>query len=136
MASMNVKKGDNVMVITGKDKGKAGEVLMASPTTGRVVVSGVNKVSKHVKPRKAQEKGGIIEREGTIDVSNVMIICPNCHEVVRVGHTIEGEGKDAVKTRVCKKCGGSLDVKKSSAKKAAKSVAKKKAAKAKKEDAE
>lgn len=84
MAALNVKKGDNVMVITGKDKGTAGEVLKVYPEDNRIVVKGVNEVHKHVKPRKAQDKGGIVKQEGTIDVSNVMVICPACHEVVRV----------------------------------------------------
>ncbi len=132
MAALNVKKGDNVMVITGKDKGTAGEVLKVYPDTNRIVVKGANEVSKHVKPRKAQEKGGIIKQEGTIDVSNVMIICPVCNEVVRVNHTettVDGKTK---KIRVCAKCGADLDGKKVSAKRAAKKVAKKAAAKAEK----
>ncbi len=126
MAKLSIKKGDNVMVITGKDKGKAGEVLNVNPISGRIVVSGVNMVSKHVKPRNAQQAGGIVKREGTIDVSNVMVICPNCHEVVRVNHQVV----DGKKVRVCNKCHESLEVKKASVKKTAKKVAKKKAAKA------
>ncbi len=137
MAKMNVKKGDNVMVITGKDKGKTGEVMKVDPESGRIIVSGVNVISKHVKPRSAQQKGGIVKREGTIDVSNVMIICPSCNEVVRVGHAFEGEGDQQKKIRVCKKCGASLEAaKKVTAKKAAKGVAKKKATKSTKKDAE
>ena len=96
MAALNVKKGDNVMVITGKDKGTAGEVLKVYPEDNRIVVKGVNEVHKHVKPRKAQDKGGIVKQEGTIDVSNVMVICPACHEVVRVKHaelTEDGKSK-------------------------------------------
>lgn len=131
MANLNVKKGDNVMIIAGKDKGKAGEILKVNTDKGRVVVEGTNMISKHVKPRKAQEKGGIIKREGTIDSSNVMIICPNCNEVVRIGHGVEGEGENQKKIRVCKKCGASLDVKTTSAKKAQKKVEKKVATKAK-----
>lgn len=126
MAKLSIKKGDNVMVITGKDKGTAGEVLNVNPISGRIVVSGVNMVSKHVKPRSAQQAGGIIKREGTIDVSNVMVICPTCHEVVRVNHAVV----DGKKVRVCNKCNASLEVKKASAKRTAKKVAKKKAAKA------
>ena len=94
MAALNVKKGDLVQVITGKDKGTAGEVLKVYPDSNRVVVKGANEVSKHVKPRKAQDKGGIVRQEGTIDVSNVMVICPACHEVVRVKHaevTVDGK---------------------------------------------
>ena len=131
MAALNVKKGDNVMVITGKDKGTAGEVLKVYPDSNRVVVKGANEVSKHVKPRKAQDKGGIVRQEGTIDVSNVMVICPACHEVVRVKHaevTVDGKTR---KIRACAKCGADLDGKKVSAKTAAKKVAKKAASKAK-----
>ena len=131
MAALNVTKGDNVMVITGKDKGTAGEVLKVYPDSNRVVVKGANEVSKHVKPRKAQDKGGIVRQEGTIDVSNVMVICPACHEVVRVKHaevTVDGKTR---KIRACAKCGADLDGKKVSAKKAAKKVAKKAASKAK-----
>jgi ribosomal protein L24, bacterial/organelle len=125
MAKMNVKKGDNVMIIAGKDKGKAGEVLAVYPDDNRVVVSGANEISKHVKPRKAQDKGGIVKKEGTINSSNVMIICPACNEVVRVNHkTVEVDGKTK-KIRVCNKCGASLEDQKLSAKKAAKKVAKK-----------
>lgn len=131
MAKLSIKKGDNVMVITGKDKGTAGEVLKVYPDSNRVVVKGANEVSKHVKPRKAQDKGGIVRQEGTIDVSNVMVICPACHEVVRVKHaevTVDGKTR---KIRACAKCGADLDGKKVSAKKAAKKVAKKAASKAK-----
>lgn len=132
MAKLSVKKGDNVMIITGKDKGKAGEILSVNTDNGRVVVSGANEISKHVKPRKAQDKGGIVKKEGTIDSSNVMIICPVCNEVVRVKHgTVEVDGKTK-KIRVCSKCGASLEDQKVSAKKAAKKVAKKSTAKTKK----
>ena len=131
MAALNVKKGDNVMVITGKDKGTAGEVLKVYPEDNRIVVKGVNEVHKHVKPRKAQDKGGIVKQEGTIAVSNVMVICPACHEVVRVKHAELTEDGKSKKIRACAKCGADLDGKKVSAKKAAKKVAKKAASKAK-----
>lgn len=136
MAKLNVKKGDNVMIIAGNDKGKAGEVLAVYPDSGRIVVAGANIVSKHVKPKKAQDKGGIIKKEGTIDASNVMHICPSCNEVVRAGHSEKDVDGVTKKVRVCKKCGASLEEKKTSAKKAAKKVAKKSTAKAKKSDAE
>ena len=87
MAEMNVRKGDNVMVIAGKDKGKAGKVLAVKPDTGRIYVEGVNIVSKSKKPRNAQDKGGILKQEGAIDASNVMHICGECGGVVRVRHT-------------------------------------------------
>lgn len=114
---LNVKKGDQVVVITGKDAGKKGKVLACYPDKNRVVVEGVNIITKHQKPRSAQDKGGIIKREGTIDVSNVMIVCPTCGKATRVKH-IEQDGRNV---RVCK-CGAVLDKKysKPTAKKAAK----------------
>lgn len=102
---MEIKKGDNVVVIAGKDKGKKGKVVETSPKSLKVVVEGVNVVSKHKKPRSAQDKGGIIKQTNPIDSSNVMVVCPNCDKVTRVAHK-DIEGK---KVRVCKKCGASLD---------------------------
>lgn len=130
MASLNVKKGDNVMVITGKDKGKSGKVLKVDTAKGRVYVEGVNIVSKSKKPTSAQDKGGILKREGKIDASNVMIICPTCKEVVRVRHKDAPAGSTQKTIRVCAKCGASLDDKKAAAKKttAKKAPAKKAAA--------
>ena len=125
MAKMNVKKGDNVMVIAGKDKGKAGKVLKVLPEENRVYVEGINIVSKSKKPRNAQDKGGILKQEAAIDASNVMHICPSCGEVVRVRHNKEENANGQLKSvRICAKCGASLE-EKSSAKKAAKSKAKK-----------
>ena len=129
MAALNVKKGDNVMVITGKDKGTAGEVLKVYPEDNRIVVKGVNEVHKHVKPRKAQDKGGIVKQEGTIDASNVMHVCAGCGDVVRVKHEVKDVNGKQKSVRVCPKCGASLDEKKPSAKKVAKKAAKKKAEK-------
>ncbi len=104
--SLNVKTGDNVVVITGKDAGKQGKVLACFPSKNRIVVEGVNIISRHTKARSAQEAGGIIKREGTIDVSNVMIVCPTCGKPTRVKHTLV----DGKHTRVCK-CGAVLDAK-------------------------
>jgi len=101
MPKMNVKKGDKVQVLSGKDKGATGEVLRALPAEGKVIVEGVAMVKKHQKPTQAGQQGGILEREAAIDVSNVMLICPKCGKPTRVGHT--GTGTD--KKRVCKKCG-------------------------------
>ena len=103
--SLHVKKGDNVLVIAGKDKGKSGKVLTAIPADNSVIVSGINIVSKHKKPRSAQDKGGIIKKEGKINASNVQIVCPVCGKATRVAHTI----KDDKKIRECKKCGADLD---------------------------
>ncbi len=133
--SMNVKKGDAVKVIAGSDKGKTGQVLAVNTKSDRVVLKGdgLKTVKCFVKPRNAQEKGGIIEREASVNVSNVMIICPSCNAATRVAHniTVDENGKK-IKTRVCKKCGESLDVKASKSAKTAKKATKKTATKAKK----
>ena len=105
MSKLNVKKGDTVLVIAGKDKNKRAKVLAASPKTDRVVVEGVNVVSKCKKARTAQEKSQIIKVEAPIDASNVMVVCPACEKATRVAHK-EVDGK---KVRICKKCGASLD---------------------------
>ena len=127
MNSLNVKTGDLVVVIAGKDKGVQGKVLKTMPSTGRVIVAGVNMISRHTKARKAQEKSSIVKKEGSIDVSNVMPVCPVCGKATRVKHAVI-EGK---KVRVCK-CGASLDKKyvKEAPKKAKKATAEEKAAKA------
>jgi len=117
---MNVKLNDTVLVITGKDKGKTGKVVSTSPKTGRVTVQGVNLQKKHNKARKATEVSSIIEREGAIDASNVMVVCDKCGKATRVKHAmVEVDGK-MKKVRVCK-CGSVLD---KSFKKQSKSAAK------------
>ncbi len=109
---LSVKKGDNVVVIAGKDAGKTGEVLEVNKESGRVVVSQVNIQSHHRKPRNKDDKGGILKSEGAIDVSNVQVICPVCKKATRVGH-MEVEGKNV---RSCKKCGAALDANKKAVK--------------------
>ena len=119
--ALHVKKGDNVLVLAGKDKGKTGKVISANPANHTVVVDGVNVVTKHRKPRSAQQPGGIEKVNGNIDSSNVQIICPACGKATRVGNA-EVNGK---KSRVCVKCGASLDAKAAKAeKKTAKKTAK------------
>lgn len=105
MKNLNVKKGDNVVVISGKDKGKKGKILVAYPEKNRVVVQNVAMITRHVKPRKQGEPGGRIEKEGSIHVSNVMLVCPKCDKATRVGHKMEGDKK----VRVCVKCGKNID---------------------------
>ena len=105
MSKLGIKKGDTVLVIAGKDKDKRAKVLAVSPKSNRVVVEGVNIVSKCKKARTAQEKSQIIKIEAPIDASNVMIVCPVCGKATRVAHA-EVNGK---KVRTCKKCGASLD---------------------------
>ncbi len=103
MSKVHVKTGDEVIVIQGKDRGKKGKVLQVSPSEGKVIVEGVNIVSKHVKPRKMGEPGGIIKAESALYADKVQLICPKCGQATRVGHIIE----DGKKFRVCKKasCG-------------------------------
>ncbi len=90
---MKLRKGDTVQVITGKDKGKQGEIDKVFPKANKVIVHGVNTASKHSKPSKANEQGGIIEIVATIHVSNVAVICPNTKQVGRVGYRFEGDTK-------------------------------------------
>lgn len=101
MAKMNVKKGNQVEVLSGKDKGKRGEVIVALPSEGKVVVRGVAVVKKAQRPTQTNQQGGIVEKEAAIDVSNVALVCPTCGKATRVGHAEE----DGKKVRVCKKCG-------------------------------
>ena len=101
---MRIKKGDNVSVLSGNDKGKTGEVLEVIPKADKIVVKGVNVRKKHVKPRKAGEEGGILSVECAIPSSKVNVVCPKCGIVTKVGYTVEKDQK----VRVCKKCGAKL----------------------------
>ncbi|AKP45535.1 MULTISPECIES: 50S ribosomal protein L24 [Bacillus] len=102
---MHVKKGDKVMVISGKDKGKTGVILAAFPKKNRVIVEGVNIVKKHAKPSQLNPQGGIISQEAPIHVSNVMPLDPKTNEPTRVGYQIV----DGKKIRIAKKSGQPLD---------------------------
>ena len=102
--AMNVKKGDTVVVLSGKDKGKQGKVLGTVPSEDKVVVEGVNMVTCHVKPRRQGETGGIVNREAAMYASKVQVVCPKCKKGTRVAHKVEN-GK---KIRVCKHCGATL----------------------------
>lgn len=105
MTKMNVKKGDRVKVLTGKDKGAEGVVLAAYPQKQRVTVEKVNVVKKHLRPTQANPSGGISEMEAPIHVSNVSVICPSCKAPTRINVRRE----DGKKVRVCNKCGKDLD---------------------------
>lgn len=105
MNKMHVKTGDTVMIISGKDKGKKGKVLEASPSEGKIIVEGRNMVTKHVKPRKMGQQGGLVKAEGPLYACKVMLVCPKCGKPTRVAHKIFGDG---TKQRVCKQCGGNL----------------------------
>ncbi|MCC6098241.1 50S ribosomal protein L24 [Olsenella porci] len=102
MAKMNVRTGDQVEVLSGKDKGVRGEVIKAMPKEGKVVVRGVAMVKKAQRPTQQNEQGGIIQKEAAIDVSNVALVCPSCGQHTRVGHERDENNKPV---RVCKKCG-------------------------------
>ena len=104
MIKMNIKKDDEVVVLSGKDKGKQGKVLGTVPSEAKVVVEGINMVTCHVKPRKQGETGGIVQREAAMYASKVQVVCPKCNKGTRIAHKIEN-GK---KTRVCKHCGAEL----------------------------
>ena len=105
MAKLNIKKGDKVVIIAGKEAGKTSTVLECFPEEGKVTVKGLNVIVKHNKPRSAQDKGGIVKKEGKLEISNVMVVCPVCDKATRVSSGTEN-GK---KVRLCKKCGASLD---------------------------
>ena len=111
---VKIRKGDTVEIIAGgsekvKTKGKKGKVQVVLPGENKVVIENLNMVKKHKKPRSAQEAGGIIEKPRAIDISNVMLICPECGKKTRVGYTKAEDGKKSV--RQCKKCGAVIDKK-------------------------
>lgn len=103
---MRVKTGDKVVIISGKDIGKTGKILKSLPKENRVIIEGINMVTKHQKPMGPNEPGGIIEYEGPINASKVMYYCENDDQGVRVGYNTLDNGE---KVRVCKKCGEVLD---------------------------
>jgi large subunit ribosomal protein L24 len=102
---MKIRKGDNVRVLSGKDRGKEGRVAFAFPEKGKVIVDGINTARRHTKPRSATQPGGIITKDMPLDVSNVAIICSGCGKATRVGYRFEGDGS---KVRVCRKCNADL----------------------------
>lgn len=105
MNSLSIRKDDTVVVLSGKDKGKKGRVLATLPKESKVLVEGVNMATKHQKPRRQTDPGGIIKQEIPIYASKVMRMCPRCNKPTRTGHFIDAEG---VKTRRCKKCGENI----------------------------
>ena len=102
---MNVKKGDTIVVLSGKDKGKQGKVLKSDPKGGKVIVEGVNVAMKHRKPRKQGEEGGIVKMETPIYACKVMLVCPKCGKPTRPAFRILEDGS---KARVCRKCGETI----------------------------
>lgn len=105
IVKLNVKKGDNVVVLSGKDKGKSGLITASVPRKRLVIVEKVNLIKRHTKPSLKAPQGGIIQKEMPIDVSKVMLICPNCNKPTRIAHKII-DGKN---TRICKHCGESVE---------------------------
>jgi large subunit ribosomal protein L24 len=103
---MHVKKGDTVMVTTGKEKGKSGKVLTVYPEKASVIVEKVNFIKKHSRPTQKAPKGGIIEKEGRLHVSKVTIVCPKCNRPVRIRNNRLDDGK---RVRACARCGEILD---------------------------
>jgi large subunit ribosomal protein L24 len=105
MAGLKIRKGDRVRVLTGKDRGKEGEVMRAIPDKRKVIVEGVNVAKKHQGPTRSTQQGGIIDRDMPLPVANVALVCPSCSKPTRVGYKFDAAGQ---KVRVCKKCGGEI----------------------------
>lgn len=106
MARMHIKKDDTVVVISGKDKGKKGKVLVAEPKSGKVVVEKVNMITKHQKPKGQRNPGGIVHQEAPLYASKVMLVCGKCGKPMRVGYKLLENGS---KVRICRKCGETFD---------------------------
>ena len=113
MAGLFVKKGDTVLVVSGKDRGVQGRVISASPDTNRVLVEGANRIKKHTKvsqSARGSQQGGIVTTEAPVHVSNVQVVCPTCGKATRIGHR-RSEADDNGKThsvRICKRCDGDI----------------------------
>jgi large subunit ribosomal protein L24 len=104
---MNIRKNDNVLVIAGNDIGKQGKVLKVFPERGRIIIEGVNIIRRHQRPTQKSPQGGIVQKEGSINVTNVLIVCPKCNNATRVGRKRIHEADSSVSKfmRVCKNCG-------------------------------
>ena len=103
---VHVRKGDTVVVIAGKERGKRGKVLRVIPEKGRVIVERINMIKKHQRPTQKLRQGGIIEREGPLALSNVLLVCARCDKPARTGIKLLADGR---KVRTCKRCGESID---------------------------
>src|SRR6476620_6396777 len=105
--STPLRKNDNVLVITGKDRGKKGRILKVLPEKNRLIVEGVNLIKRHTKPNPGKNiKGGVVQREASLHASNVQLVCPECGALARVGHQVLADGR---KVRICRKCKGVVD---------------------------
>ena len=105
MAGLKIRKGDRVRVLSGKDKGKEGEVMRSLPREGKVIVEGVNIARKSQRPTRTTQQGGISDKDMPIQVSNVALVCPSCGKPTRVGYRFEPDG---TKVRICRKCEGDI----------------------------
>jgi large subunit ribosomal protein L24 len=108
VAQLFVKKGDTVVVRSGKDRGARGKVLLTMPKVNRVLVEGVNRVKKHTKVstnQRGAQTGGIVTQEAPVHASNVQIVCPNCSKATRIGYRKDDDGRSV---RICRKCGGDV----------------------------
>ncbi len=99
---MQIRKGDMVRAIAGRDKGKTGKVLRVLPKRERVIVEGMNFVKRHTRARPPEQQGGILQKEAPLHVSNVMVYCPRCNRATRIGHR---KLEDGTKARICRRCG-------------------------------
>lgn len=106
LAKTKIKKGDTVMVIAGRERGKTGKVLSLDLERGKVVVEKLNIIKRHTKPNQKNRQGGILEREAPVALSNVLLFCANCQKPVRVGIKLTEDGR---RLRVCKKCGDTVE---------------------------
>jgi len=108
---IDIKKEDTVKVLSGRDRGKTGRVLQVNRETGKVLVEHMMMIKRHTRPNPAKQiKGGIAERESPINASNVMVVCPQCHKATRIGHHVDAvAGGKTRRTRICRKCGATLD---------------------------
>ena len=105
MTKMSIRTGDRVRVIAGKDKGKESKVLAVYPDKERVVVERVNMIKKATRPTQKNPSGGILEIEGSVHASNLMLVCPKCSQATRLGRRRD----EGTRVRVCKKCGNDID---------------------------
>ena len=105
MNTLHLKTGDTAVVLSGKEKGKQGKVLAVMPKESKVIVEKVNVVSRHTKPRKQGDQGGILKKEAPIYACKVQRVCPKCGKPTRAAHKVQADGK---KVRICKKCGAEI----------------------------
>ncbi|MCH6544469.1 MAG: 50S ribosomal protein L24 [Candidatus Binatia bacterium] len=104
--ALKLRKNDNVMIIAGKERGTTGKILKVLSEKDRAIIERLNLVKRHTKPRGPQQPGGILEKEASIHISNLMLMCDRCNAPIRFGHKVLGDGK---KVRICRRCGETID---------------------------